>query len=277
MFGIGPTELIVLLVIALIVVGPEKLPQLAGQIGKAIRDFRQMSGDVTGEFQRAFQLDEPPAEQRPFLVGDTNTATASTNGVAEHSQELAAQVIPSDPPLESVPVAEEATEASSATEIAPVATDYSTLSTPPLATKDEPLAGVSMLDEPEPAPTAYQSQGITTLAPRQMTVAEATGMTAIADAWNAVETTDATISLPEPTAEELAVAASTAVALVEPEQEASANGTPTEVSAAISVEEEQRPRVDPNAEVTIREVIEAQVAAEAFRERRRIATYRRHK
>ena len=49
MFGIGPTELIVILVIALIVVGPERLPQLAGQVGKAIRDFRQMSGDMTGE------------------------------------------------------------------------------------------------------------------------------------------------------------------------------------------------------------------------------------
>ncbi len=65
MFGIGPTELIVVLVLALIIVGPERLPQLAGQVGKAIRDFRQMSGDVTGEFQRAFQIDDSPPPPTP--------------------------------------------------------------------------------------------------------------------------------------------------------------------------------------------------------------------
>ena len=44
---------------------------------------------------------------------------------------------------------------------------------------------------------------------------------------------------------------------------------------AVAVEDPPRPRIDPAAEVTIREVIEAQVAAEAFRERRRLAHYRR--
>lgn len=275
MFGIGPTELIVILVIALIVVGPEKLPQLAGQVGKAIRDFRQMSGDVTGEFQRAFQLDEPPAEQRPFLV--TDTTTTNTNGTAEYTQELATQVIPSEPPIELPPPAEELAEASSAAEAAPVTTDYSTLASPPLATKAEPLAGVSMLDEPEPPPTstAYESQDVASLAPRHISVAEATGMTAIADAWSAVETTDATISLPEPPAEELQpVLAATAVAVAESEEGQQATA---EIPVPAAEEPEQRPRIDPTAEVTIREVIESQVAAEAFRERRRIATYRRNK
>src|SRR5215210_4319921 len=61
MFGIGTQELIILLVVALIVFGPQRLPEIAQQIGKAIRDFRQMSADVTGEFNRAITLEEPPA------------------------------------------------------------------------------------------------------------------------------------------------------------------------------------------------------------------------
>ena len=39
--------------------------------------------------------------------------------------------------------------------------------------------------------------------------------------------------------------------------------------------EPERPRIDPQADVTIREKIEAQIAAEAFRERRRLASYHR--
>lgn len=270
MFGIGPTELIVILVIALIVVGPEKLPQLAGQIGKAIRDFRQMSGDVTGEFQRAFQLDEPQP-QPPALTDQAIEPAVTPNGVSEAIPTLSAQVIEPDQPAEaaeSAPVS----EASAATaEVPPVATEYSALDTPPLATKDDPLAGVSMLDEPEPAPqtTTYESQAVASFS---SPVAEEPGATnGIADAWDAVLTTDATISLPEPTAAELQPElASAAVAVAEREDIPTTPDAPAE-------EPGDRPRIDPAAEVTIREVIESQVAAEAFRERRRIATYRRHK
>jgi Tat protein translocase TatB subunit len=50
--GIGPLELVVILIIALIVVGPERLPQLAQSIGKTMRDLRAMSQGLTTEWQR---------------------------------------------------------------------------------------------------------------------------------------------------------------------------------------------------------------------------------
>jgi Tat protein translocase TatB subunit len=50
--GIGPLELIVVLIIALIVVGPERLPELAQSIGKTLRDLRAMSQGLTTEWQR---------------------------------------------------------------------------------------------------------------------------------------------------------------------------------------------------------------------------------
>jgi sec-independent protein translocase protein TatA len=41
MFGLGVPELIVILVIALVVFGPGRLPEIGGALGKGIRDFRK--------------------------------------------------------------------------------------------------------------------------------------------------------------------------------------------------------------------------------------------
>ena len=41
MFGLGVPELMVILVIALVIFGPSKLPQIGSGLGKAIRDFKK--------------------------------------------------------------------------------------------------------------------------------------------------------------------------------------------------------------------------------------------
>ncbi len=41
MFGIGTQELVIILIIALIIFGPGKLPDLGSSIGKAIKDFKR--------------------------------------------------------------------------------------------------------------------------------------------------------------------------------------------------------------------------------------------
>ncbi|MBC8139968.1 MAG: twin-arginine translocase TatA/TatE family subunit [Armatimonadetes bacterium] len=53
MFNLGGTEIAIILIVALLVLGPKQLPGLAKQIGKMMRDFRSMSGDMT----RALDLD----------------------------------------------------------------------------------------------------------------------------------------------------------------------------------------------------------------------------
>ncbi len=45
-FNIGPGELIIVLIIALIVVGPGKLPDVGAALGKSIREFRRAAADV---------------------------------------------------------------------------------------------------------------------------------------------------------------------------------------------------------------------------------------
>ena len=67
MFGIGMTELMVVLVIGLLVIGPKKLPGLARSLGKSLAEFRRASDDVRREFldvTRSAQIDPAP-EDRP--------------------------------------------------------------------------------------------------------------------------------------------------------------------------------------------------------------------
>ena len=53
--GMGPGELILILIIALIVFGPGKLPELGRSLGKAVRDFREMSQGFTAELNKEFK------------------------------------------------------------------------------------------------------------------------------------------------------------------------------------------------------------------------------
>ncbi len=53
MFNLGGTEIAIILLVALLVLGPKQLPEIAKQIGKFMREFRNMSGDMT----RALDLD----------------------------------------------------------------------------------------------------------------------------------------------------------------------------------------------------------------------------
>lgn len=41
MFGVGVPELIVILIVALVIFGPGKLPEIGGALGKGIRDFKK--------------------------------------------------------------------------------------------------------------------------------------------------------------------------------------------------------------------------------------------
>ena len=56
----GPLELIIILVVALIILGPGKLPEVGAALGKSIREFRKASSDIT-EATRVDTTPLPPA------------------------------------------------------------------------------------------------------------------------------------------------------------------------------------------------------------------------
>ncbi len=58
MFGIGMPEMILILAIALIVIGPKKLPDLAKSLGRAMREFKK----ATNEFKETMQIDNEMSE-----------------------------------------------------------------------------------------------------------------------------------------------------------------------------------------------------------------------
>ena len=53
MFGIGTPELLVILVVALIVLGPERLPEIARALGKGLAELRRATSGLTDEIQNA--------------------------------------------------------------------------------------------------------------------------------------------------------------------------------------------------------------------------------
>lgn len=61
MFGIGMPELLVIMVVALVVLGPRRLPELARQLGKAMGEFRRQSNEIIDDFQTQMRLDEDAA------------------------------------------------------------------------------------------------------------------------------------------------------------------------------------------------------------------------
>lgn len=80
MLNIGPQELLLVLIIGLIVVGPKRLPELSRQIGRGLREFRKLQDDVKG----LVNLDEMTNEFKGMIrfdgdgVGDTNGSNGST-------------------------------------------------------------------------------------------------------------------------------------------------------------------------------------------------------
>jgi len=80
MFGIGPTELIVILIIALLVIGPKKLPELARTLGAGFAEFRRATSDITEEFDNARVMFEEEAKQAAKKAAAKKTKDDSGTG-----------------------------------------------------------------------------------------------------------------------------------------------------------------------------------------------------
>lgn len=83
-FGIGLPELVVILLLILIVVGPTRLPEMAAQLGRFIRAARKLSSQVTSEFNTTMseleqEYDEMKGEWKEVSKGLDETTRAVTD------------------------------------------------------------------------------------------------------------------------------------------------------------------------------------------------------
>ena len=90
--NIGPGELILILIIALVVLGPGKLPDVAASLGKSVREFRKAASDVT-EAARLDAPATPPAAPTPAAPADAAAPVAAAPAPAA----------PTDPAGDSTP------------------------------------------------------------------------------------------------------------------------------------------------------------------------------
>lgn len=92
MLNIGPQELLLILLVALLVVGPKRLPELSRTIGRGLREFRKAQDEVTKTIRLGLDESEP-SSRKPKPA--SSTATPSK---ADQQDTPAAQLPPDDQP-----------------------------------------------------------------------------------------------------------------------------------------------------------------------------------
>jgi len=77
MFGVGPEELVLVLIVALLVLGPERLPRMARDVGRVVGELRRTSDEFRAEFLNADKYLEKPANA-PAAVAPPAPAVQAT-------------------------------------------------------------------------------------------------------------------------------------------------------------------------------------------------------
>ena len=107
-FGIGPWEILLIIIVALIVVGPGKIPEIARTLGKTIRAVRKASAElttaVTRELEAAGKEDTPPPKQAGSpasqKAGNTTAEKASIPASEKPVSSAAGEALLPAPPAE---------------------------------------------------------------------------------------------------------------------------------------------------------------------------------
>jgi len=97
--GIGPGELIFILMIALIVFGPKRLPEIGRTLGKTVREFRSLSEDLTSQLREELEaaseeVEAVSADVKGTLKAASEEVQAVSEDVKGTLREASAEVRP---------------------------------------------------------------------------------------------------------------------------------------------------------------------------------------
>lgn len=107
--GLSMTEVIIILGLALLLLGPDQLPQMAKSIGKGLREIRKATDDLKGQFEEEIaRLDDEPVKRRMIspVPPPSAAAAASDPAAARAIARTAASlppVAPAAPPIPTDP------------------------------------------------------------------------------------------------------------------------------------------------------------------------------
>lgn len=163
-FGMGTWEIMIILVAALVIFGPDRLPEMAGKIGKSIRDLRQMSSDLTGEFERTAGVQDLKKAVQGELTGVKSQVSSVTDSVKRDLDKAGSKVSSTVSSATSsgsktASSSSKVSGAKSGSTTAAKTTSSSAKTAPvaaevPKASKKDPLSDVSFLEELATRPTS---------------------------------------------------------------------------------------------------------------------------
>jgi sec-independent protein translocase protein TatB len=97
--GVGPSELLVILVVALVFVGPERLPRLAADIARTIREIRKYTSSISAEFGEVIKdFEKETAGDRSQWKDIGEGLTSATRSVTDALRSARADAEPQPSP-----------------------------------------------------------------------------------------------------------------------------------------------------------------------------------
>ena len=165
--GIGPGEMVLIATLGLIVFGPQKLPEMAAQLGRMVRDFRQNTADINQEFREAFaftEIKEATTQVTQALQETATTVNEFTHGSFGPEETTAA---PASAPVESNGWHFEGAEATSEAAVAEASKPESfwdwSEAEPVVVAEPPAVVGMWVFDPAPSAPSVTESSAAPTL------------------------------------------------------------------------------------------------------------------